>query len=209
MCDICLTNLHGEPTENELLIGSKGLLEVELNFKGVKVHSSNPSKGKSANLNAVKFIADMDKFYNEEIKVFEEKSYDVPYTTMNVGIINGGSAKNSVSANCNVVMDFRIAEKNHIDIIKKKLEELANIYECDIDIIESIEPFINKLDFIKDGNTANFITEASFIKESEKIILGTGPVTAHEVNEFITEESFKYLVEQYKKLVLKICETNI
>ena len=46
---------------------------------------------------------------NEEIKVFEEKSYDVPYTTMNVGIINGGSAKNSVSANCNAFSKFFIA----------------------------------------------------------------------------------------------------
>lgn len=48
--------LFGEPTYNEVLIGSKGLLELELNFKGVKAHSSTPDKGKSANLNAVRFF---------------------------------------------------------------------------------------------------------------------------------------------------------
>ena len=34
------------------------------------------------------------------------------------------------------------------------------------------------------------MTEASFVNGSEKMILGTGPVTAHEVNEHITEESY-------------------
>ena len=48
--------IFGEPTNNEMLVGSKGLLEYELNFIGVKAHSSNPEKGISANLNAVKLL---------------------------------------------------------------------------------------------------------------------------------------------------------
>ena len=116
--------IFGEPTNNEILVGSKGLLEYELNFNGIKAHSSNPDKGKSANLNAIKFLAKLDEFYNQELKSFKEESYEVPYTTMNIGILNGGSAKNSVSANCNVVIDFRIANTNHIDLIKTKIEEI-------------------------------------------------------------------------------------
>ena len=50
--------------------------------------------------NKYDFIYELEEFYNKEIKIFEEKSYEVPYTTMNIGTINGGSAKNSVSANC-------------------------------------------------------------------------------------------------------------
>ena len=199
------TMIFGEPTDNEMLIGSKGLLEFDLNFKGVKAHSSNPLKGKSANMNAVKFLTELDEFYNKEIKTFEEKDYEIPYTTMNVGIINGGSAKNSVSASCNVTIDFRIASKSHINIIKEKISELSKIYGCDVNIIECIEPFINKMDFVKEKKTANFITEASFVKNSNRIILGAGPVTAHEVNEYITEESYNKLVEQYKEMILKLC----
>ena len=37
--------IFGEPTNNEMLVGSKGLLEYELNFIGLKAHSSNPRKG--------------------------------------------------------------------------------------------------------------------------------------------------------------------
>ena len=154
--------IFGEPTNNESLVGHKGLLEYELYFKGVKAHSSNPAKGKSANMNAVKFLNELDEFYNKEIKTFKEESYEVPYTTMNVGIINGGSAKNSVSANCEVSIDFRIANVKHINLIKKEIEKLSEKYDFEINIIESVEPFLNKIDFIKETKTANFMTEAAF-----------------------------------------------
>ena len=90
--------------------------------------------------------------------------------------------------------------------IKEKVEELSKKYECSAKIIESIESFINETDSNDIAETANFITEASFLKNvHKKIILGPGPVTAHEVNEYITEESYKKLVEQYKEIILKIC----
>ena len=98
--------IFGEPTNNQILVGSKGLLEYELKFNGIKAHSSNPAKGKSANMNAVKFLSELDKFYNEKIKAYKEENYEVPYTTMNVGLINGGSAKNSIPACCEVSIDF-------------------------------------------------------------------------------------------------------
>lgn len=198
--------IFGEPTNNEMLVGSKGLLEYELSFKGIKVHSSNPSKGKSANLNAVKFLYKLEEFYNENIKKYEENKYEVPYTTMNVGIINGGSAVNSVPASCKVTIDFRIANKEHINIIKEKIENLAQKYDCEIKIIEEIEPFIDQCEYVKEIKTANFLTEASIVKNSSKIILGPGPVTAHEINEHITEESYNKLIKQYKELIIKICE---
>lgn len=198
--------IFGEPTNNEILVGSKGLLEYELNFYGIKTHSSNPEKGKSANMNAVKFLVELDEFYNEEIKKYKENSYEVPYTTMNVGTINGGSAKNSVSASCEVGIDFRIVNKKHIKDIKEKIKYLSKKYDCKASIMVEIEPFIDKLDIVKETKTANFITEASFINSINRIILGTGPVTAHEVNEYIFEDSYNKLVEQYKEIIIKTCK---
>ena len=197
--------IFGEPTYNEQLTGGKGLVEYEINFKGIKAHSSNPEKGISANLNAVEFIYELNKFYNNKIKKDIEEAYEIPYTTMNVGIIKGGSAKNSVPANCQIYIDFRIAKKEHVKIINDKISKLAKKYLADVNIIEEIEPFLNTIDFIKDIKTANFMTEASFINNSKRIILGTGPVTAHEVNEYISKESYNKLVEQYKELIYKIC----
>ena len=48
--------------------------------------------------------------------------------------------------------------------------------------------------------------EASFIECSNRIILGTGPITAHEVNEYITKESYEKLVKQYRELIKKVCK---
>ena len=198
--------IFGEPTNNELLIGSKGLLEYELTFNGIKAHSSNPAKGKSANMNAVKLLFELEEFYNNEIKGYKQLNYEVPYTTMNVGTINGGSAKNSVSASCIVSIDFRIVNKEHMQTIKEKIEELSKKYDCDINIIEEVAPFINECEYVDKIKTANFMTEASFVKDSTRIILGPGPVTAHEVNEYIKEDSYKKLVEQYKDLIMKVCK---
>lgn len=197
--------IFGEPTNNEILVGSKGLLEYHLDFIGKKAHSSNPEKGISANLNAVKFISELNDFYEKEIKIFKEEKYEISCTTMNLGIINGGSAMNSIPASCNVKIDFRIANKKHIELIKTKIEELSKKYLCKSKIFTCISPFIDKKYMNEEVKTSNFITEASFIKAVNKIILGPGPVTAHEVNEYITEESYKKIVEQYKNIILETC----
>ncbi|MBQ2835519.1 MAG: M20/M25/M40 family metallo-hydrolase [Clostridia bacterium] len=197
--------IFGEPTDNEILVGSKGLLEIDISFNGIKAHSSNPEKGKSANMNAVKFIYELNEFYNKNIKKDSNENYEVPYTTMNVGLMKGGSAKNSVPANCEISIDFRIIKNEHIILIKEKLKELSNKYDCIISIIEEIQPFLNQVEFTNKMKTANFLTEASKVENSTRIILGAGPVTAHEINEHITEESYKKLVEQYTDIIKKVC----
>ena len=200
------TMIFGEPTNNEMLTGSKGLLEYEIKFEGKKAHSSNPEKGISANLNAVSFLYELNNFYEKEIKNELNTVYEIPYTTMNVGLLNGGSAKNSVAANCNVVMDFRLISNKHFEIINSKINSLSNQYKSTVNIIEKIDPFFDKIDFLNVNKTAGFITEASIIKGcSKRIILGTGPVTAHEVNEHIKKSSYKKLVKQYIDLIYKTC----
>ena len=197
--------IFGEPTNNEILVGSKGLLEIDISFNGIKAHSSNPEKGKSASMNAVKFIVELEGFYNENIKKDFNENYEVPYTTMNMGIIKGGSAKNSVPAKCEMSIDFRVIKNEHIILLKEKLKELSNKYDCEVSIIEEIQPFLNEVEFTSKMKTANFLTEASKVENSTRIILGTGPVTAHEINEHITEESYKQLVQQYKDIIKKVC----
>ena len=200
------TMIFGEPTNNEALTGSKGLLEYEIYFKGVKAHSSNPDKGISANLNAVNFLYELNEFYENKLKKEIVEVFEIPYTTMNVGLINGGSAKNSVPASCDVSIDFRIAKSNQIPAIISYIEELAEKYKASINIIEKIEPFYDNVNFVENAKTANFITEASMIKNcSQRIILGVGPVTAHEVTENISMQSYRDLVEQYKDIIYKIC----
>ena len=194
----------GEPTDNEFITGCKGLLAVRLKTIGKKVHSSRPDKGKSANLQMIKLLNELEEFYEKNVKIEKDNRYEVPYTTMNIGLINGGSSINSVSDKCESFMDFRIIKEEHIEMIKQKIEELCEKYKAYIKYEIEIQPFFNKIDFLKNEKTANFMTEASFIK-GKRIILGAGPVTAHEVNEHISIKSLHTLVQQYKILIENIC----
>ena len=74
---------------------------------------------------------------------------------------------------------------------------MANVFE-----INKISSFFNEIDGL--NKTSNFITEASFLNNN-RIILGAGPVTAHEVDEYIEVDSLYKLVEQYKKMIEEKC----
>lgn len=193
----------GEPTNNEIVTGCKGLLVYKFIFNGIKVHSSNPDKGKSANSNCVNFLVELEEFYKRKIKPEKNEKYLIDYTTMNIGLINGGSAPNSVSAKCEATVDFRIARNKHIEKIKSKVEELKSKYDMKVEIIQEINEWYNDIEFINEKNTANFCTEASFVK-GKRMIIGTGPITAHEIDEHIEIESLEKLVKQYKEIIEKI-----
>lgn len=193
----------GEPTNNEIIVGSKGLMEYKISFKGIKTHSSTVNKGKNAIMMAVAFINKLNEFYETEIKKEVNEDFEIPYTTMNIGKINGGIEINSVPDYCEFLLDFRTINKIQEEKIVNKLEELKEKYEAKIEVLNKLSPFLSNSSI--SNKTCNFITEASFLK-TDRIILGAGPVTAHEVNEYITEESLNKLVNQYKKLIEEYCK---
>lgn len=189
----------GEPTNNEIIVGSKGLIEYKISFKGIKAHSSTPEKGKNAIMSAISFINELNEFYEEKIKNLFDYNFEIPYTTMNIGKINGGSAINSVPDSCEFLVDFRTTNKEIEKLINNKINELSQKYMANTQILNKLSAFFNNSSL--SSKTCNFITEASFIN-SNCIILGAGPVTAHEIDEYITTESLYKLVEQYKELII-------
>lgn len=194
----------GEPTDNKIITGCKGLFAVKTFTYGDKVHSSRPDKGKNANSIMIKLLNELENFYEINIKKEQNSKFEVPYTTMNIGLLNGGNSINSLADKCEAYIDFRIIKEEHISMIQEKLQNLCKKYNATYKIDFEILPFFNNIDFIKQQETACFMTEASFIS-GKRIILGLGPVVAHEVNEHITIKSFSKTIEQYKELILKIC----
>ena len=195
----------GEPTDNKAMTGCKGLFAIKVFTNDIKVHSSTPHKGKSANLNMIKLLNELDMFYNENIKGEINKEYEVPYTTMNIGLLNGGSAINSVAASCMSYVDFRTVSNDHVELLKCKLNELCKKYDAKYEIDIDVKTFYNNIDFLGKTYTAGFMTEASFIGECKRIILGVGPMSAHEINEHVNIESLKNCKEQYIKIVKETC----
>ena len=188
----------GEPTNNEIINASKGLLELKITFKGISSHSSNPEEGINAIEKCIDFINKLKEYYNE----LREETIDSKYATMNVGVINGGRSMNIVPDNCEVQIDFRTVSKNQNKKIIKKVNEFIN-NNATCEIINNINPYSNNNEKI---NMSDYITEASFIESENKYILGVGPINAHKKDEFITIDSLNKLEEQYIEIIKEKCE---
>ena len=103
--DFCNYSIIGEPTDNNPCIGSKGLLEYELIFKGLGVQSSKPIDNERSNEKAILFLNDVLKL-EKKFKKDRCDLFDFPYNTINVGVINGGTNINTTSAFTRVLLGF-------------------------------------------------------------------------------------------------------
>lgn len=191
----------GEPTNNEMMNGSKGLLEFKIKFEGKSAHSSNPQKGINAIEKCIEFLNELKIFY-DNLKLETDNRFKIPYTTMNEGRIDGGKSINIVPNNCTAYIDFRVISNEHRKRIFEEINRLKEKYQFKYTIINDIKPFITESEVSK---TTDFITEASFIQSKNRYILGIGPINPHEANEYITVESLDKLIEQYKQIIKKFC----
>lgn len=184
----------GEPTNNEIVNASKGLLEFKFTFRGLASHSSKPDEGINAIENCLIFLNELKKFYYS----LKKDIIATKYATMNIGVINGGRCINIVPDNCEVLVDFRTVTKEQNELIIKEVQKLIEDYDATYEIINNINPFISKsLKIVM----SDFITEASFIETDNKYILGIGPNNAHKIDEFITIDSLRKLEEQYINII--------
>lgn len=201
-----------EPTDLTPMIGSKGLLEYIFTFKGITTHSSTPIDGKSSNKNAVRFLNKMMDF-EEELRKTPSPFFGVPYPTMNIGIIEGGTSINKVPDKTTVYLDFRICDsQREYPLIRTAVDKAIEGLDGEYTIINDIASFQNNSDLVKyyeertekKGQPFFGITEASFF-EGDRVILGPGPMTAHEANEHISVESLNKTVDIYTDIINKLC----
>ena len=129
------------------------------------------------------------KLQNEKNNIFP-----IPHTTINIGKIIGGDAVNKVPDRCYIEFDARTVNSKHNALIIEK----AKKYNAKINIITNIKPIHTKQDEnIKEIEKItkqklkgeNFVTEASFIPNTHSIILGVGPITSHQSDEYIEMEN--------------------
>lgn len=200
--------LVGEPTANICMTACKGMISANVTTHGIKVHSSTPELGKSAISSMIHLLAELEAFYKANIRDEENPIFPVPYTTMNIDMINGGCGYNSVAPECKTFMDFRTIDEKHFALIDAKLRELCQKYDAVHDYGFHIPPFNNDIPFVPEKNIASFMTEASFV-EGKRMILGPGPVTAHEVDEHVTVESMAQCVNDYTDIIDKTCKRKV
>ncbi len=194
-----------EPTNNIPVYGTKGALGLQIEFYGIKCHSSTPDKGISAIDECIKFINEIKDYY-EELKKDKVEDFEIPYTTMNIGMIKGGETINSLAGKCEISMDFRIVKEKHLDEIINKIKSILKKYDSKLTICVNIKPKLNNsnIDFLENisskKETRCYVTEGSFI-DKNFIILGPGPDTSHQKNEYILIDSLEKTKDLYKKIM--------
>jgi acetylornithine deacetylase len=109
--------IFGEPTENKLAKGHKGLLICTVRAKGRAGHSGYPWLGKSANELLIRALA---RVVDEDLG----RSDRFGQTTVNVGVIGGGVAGNVIAEEASASLVIRVAagpEQNGHDKVKARL----------------------------------------------------------------------------------------
>ena len=202
-----------EPTDLKPVFATKGCMEMKVTFYGKSSHSSTPNQGKNAIIEAYRFIGELLEF-SEKIKKEENLLFSIPYTTMNIGRIKGGDAINKVPDRCYIEFDARTVYEKHNKLVEENIKKILKKYDAKLHIGINIPANINHdnemIDKVKEftekqSESKNYVTEASFIPSSETIILGVGPDTSHQSDEYIEKEKLEKLVEIYEKIIESYC----
>jgi acetylornithine deacetylase len=93
--------VNGEPTESKLASGAKGSLRVKVRTKGREAHSAYPHLGESAIEPLLDLLPSIKKLPLPSDPVLGE-------TTVNIGLIQGGTAANIIPATAEAEMMIRL-----------------------------------------------------------------------------------------------------
>ena len=212
---ICIV---GEPTNMKIIEAHKGCYEYTTYFEGLAGHGSAPEKGVNAVEYATRYISKlMDLREILKSKVPKNSVFDPPYTTIGIGGISGGIARNVIADKCRVDWEMRPVIKEDGEFVHNELNEFVNkellpemkkIFpkssikkEIIGEIIgfnkvsksEACE-FISNLTGDNSREVVSFGTEAGLFQEIgiSTVVCGPGSIEqAHKVDEFITLDQIK------------------
>ena len=125
--DYCIV---GEPTNMAMVVAHKGIAVYRCRVHGKSAHSSLTVQGVNAISYASRLIGYVDTLA-EEISQRDDNDalFDVPYSTLSVGTIQGGTATNIVPNLCEFTFDYRnlphMTQEDILLPIQAKVAELS------------------------------------------------------------------------------------
>jgi succinyl-diaminopimelate desuccinylase len=220
----------GEPTNLKPVVTHKGVMWIQVIFKGKTAHASFPERGNNAIVSANLFIQHLIK---ELIpKLSKKKDHFLGSPTLNIGEIHGGSGVNVVAAECNVNIDrrylpdeereevfeeikeiaHRIAHKTKTRVTVKEMKETSTPRRisfkmpADHEFIKTVTKILKEMNLSGIPSSVPFWTEASLFTQNNTvpgIVIGPGdPSLAHSPNEHVSVEEVIKASEIYRTLCL-------
>lgn len=96
----------GEPTRLVPVRAHKGYCAVEVVVTGVEGHSAYPDVGASAIHAFGRLFPELDRI-GELLRAERDEAFDPPHTTWNVGVVQGGKARNIIAGECRFSYEWR------------------------------------------------------------------------------------------------------
>jgi len=208
----------GEPTNMKIIDAHKGCYEYTTHFEGLAGHGSAPDKGVNAVEYAVRYIDKLMELRNVLKNMTPKDSvFNPPYTTLQIGGISGGIARNVIADKCKVDWELRPVTKSDGEFVNKEMDKLVNenllpqmkkIYpnsSIKKEIIGEIIGFnrekkseacelVSAITGDNSREVVSFGTEAGLFQEIgiSTVVCGPGSIEqAHKVDEFVTYEQLK------------------
>ena len=212
---ICIV---GEPTNMKIIDAHKGCYEYTTYFEGLAGHGSAPDKGVNAIEYATKYINKLLEL--REIlkkKIPKDSIFNPPYTTLQIGGVSGGIARNVIADKCKVDWELRPVIKEYGIFINSEIDKFveetllpemikaypkSNIKKVTIGEIIGFNreeksdacEFVSNLTGDNSREVVSFGTEAGLFQEIgiSTVVCGPGSIEqAHKVDEYILLEEIK------------------
>jgi acetylornithine deacetylase len=117
----------GEPTELAVVDAHKSVVTFMTTVHGFEAHSSKPYLGASAVMASAELVCELNRIADEMMERGDPSGrFDPPYTTVHVGTINGGTARNIMAKICTFHWEFRGLPSLDPEEIPRRLDRFAS-----------------------------------------------------------------------------------
>lgn len=217
-------SIVGEPTSLQPIRAGKGYCLAEIIVRGREGHSAYPSLGASAIFRAARIVRHLEQI-SEALKEESHEEFDPPYTTLNVGVISGGSAKNIIAGECRFTLEWRPvpgqSASRVLDLLRAAIDDERrrdSDFDCEIDVLRIDEGMETSADsrlvvLLEEGTgkragTISFGTEAPEMQRlgAEAVVLGPGDIrVAHRTGEFVPRAELQQCVAVLSRAIEHFC----
>ena len=214
----------GEPTSLRPIRAGKGYCLADVRVGGREGHSAYPSMGASAITRAARLITRVERIA-EELKSDTHVAFDPPFTTVNVGLVAGGTAKNVIAGECRFTLEWRPVPGQRPDavaeLVRREIESLRaedSDFDCELRVTrldggmetDGEAPLVRALEEAtgQSAGTISFGTEAPQLAElgADAVVFGPGDIrVAHRAGEFVPAAELGDAVSILRRVIERFC----
>ena len=215
----------GEPTSLTPIRANKGYCLAEVEVGGKEGHSAYPDTGASAIFRAARFLTRLEGYSRTELRTEVDADFSPPSTTVNVGVISGGKAKNIIAGSCKFTLEWRPIPDQPVEQVLRAAEKIRdacraeepgfvlNIKPLRMDRGFATAPQHDLVRFLVEasGNapqTVAFGTEGPQMVElgSVPVVFGPGDIKhAHQTGEFVPVDELQRCAEVLEQAIVHFC----